>query len=233
MLTLALLLLLGAAPAEKPPVKAPAFPADEQLTYAINWPTGLSLGEATLHTVRRSATAGPRIESEFRLDASVPGFQVLDRYQSLADGDYCSIELEKSYQHGKRKSEEKTSFDASRQIATRETKDGGKSEIHVSNCARDALAFVQFVRRELSQGRLAPHQTVLFGAEYRVSIQFAGTQSISVNEKRMDADKLNVTVKGAAADVIFEAFFAKDPVRTPVLIRVPMALATFSMELVR
>ena len=66
-----------------------------------------------------------------------------------------------------------------------------------------------------------------------MSVQFAGTQSITVSEKRMEADRLNVSLKGPSTDVTFEAYFAKDPVRTPVMIRVPMQLATFSMELVR
>lgn len=228
-----LLFFIAAAAAEKS-AGPQTFPADEQLSYTINWPTGLSLGEASLHTVRRKTDTGAvRIESDFRVDASVPGFQVLDQYHSIADQDYCSIEATKTYRHGKRHSEETTTFDASKQLATRETKGGGKTEIRTGNCAKDALTYVQYVRRELSQGRLPPHQTVLFGAEYRVSVQFAGTQSVSVNDKPMQADRLNVTLKGPAADLSFEAYFAKDAVRTPVLIRVPMQLATFSMELVR
>jgi len=163
----------------------------------------------------------------------VPGFQVLDTYHAVADQDYCSAELDKTYKHGKRSAQETTTVDTSKQIATRETKGGGKTEIHIATCAKDALTYLQYVRRELSQGRLPPHQTVLFGAEYRVSVQFAGTQSITANEKRMDADRLNVTLKGPSTDVTFEAYFAKDPARTPVLVRVPMQLATFSMELVR
>lgn len=206
----------------------PSFPSNEQLTYSINWPTGLSLGEATLHTVR----SGNQIISDFNLDASVPGFQVLDNYHAVADQDFCSVELTKKYQHGKRTADEKTTFDASKQIATRETSGGGKADIRIGTCAKDALTYLQYVRRELSQGRLPPHQTILFGAEYRTSVQFAGTQSIKVNDRLMDADRLNVSIKGPAIDLTFEAYFAKDPLRTPVLVRVPMQLATFSLELV-
>ncbi len=223
-----LILACFAPAAEKPP-----FPADEELHYTINWPTGLSLGEATLHTVRKNTDSGPRIESEFTLDASVPGFAVLDRYRSISDAAYCSIQLEKAYQHGKRKSEDRTTFDASKGVATRQTLAGGKTDISIAACAKDALTFVQFVRRELGQGRLPPHQTVLFGAEYRVSVQFAGAQQVTVNEKRMEADRLNVTLKGPASDLTFEAYFAKDSARTPVMVRVPMTLATFSLELTR
>jgi hypothetical protein len=226
-----LLWTVSASCAEK--TAPPTFPAAEELRYTINWPTGLSLGEATLRTVRRKTDNGPRIESEFSLDASVPGFAVLDHYRAIADGEYCSLQLEKEYQHGKKKSEERTTIDPSKRVATRQTLGGGSSEINVAACAKDALTYLQYLRRELSQGRLPPHQSVLFGAEYRVSVQFAGTQNIVVSEKRMEADRLNVTLKGPAADVTFEAYFAKDAVRTPVMIRVPMTLATFSMELSR
>ena len=233
MLLLLLLILVNAGGAEKAASSTPALPADEQLTYNINWPTGLSLGEASLHTVRHKTDNGARIETDFRLDASVPGFQILDNYRGIADQDYCSIELDKTYQHGKRKAEETTTFDAGKQVATRETKGGGKTEIHIQTCAKEALTYVQYVRGELGQGRLPPQQAVLFGAEYRVSVQFAGTQTVTVNDKRMDADRLNVTLRGPSTDITFEAYFAKDAARTPVMIRVPMALATFSMELVR
>jgi hypothetical protein len=212
---------------------AATFPADEQLTYQINWPTGLSLGEARLSTQVVKSDAGTRIQSEFVLDAAVPGFQVLDRFRSIADQDLCSIELEKSYQHGRRKAEETTKFDASRKVATRETKDGGKSEIAIQNCAKDGVTYLAYLRRELGQGRLPPHQVILFGAEYRISVQFAGTQSLVVSGSRVDADRINVTLKGPATDINFEMYFAKDAVRTPVLVRVPLPLATFSMELVR
>ncbi len=228
-----LLMLALAGGAEKAAAPNGSFPAQEQLAYTINWPTGLSLGEASLQTSRQKSENGVRIESDFRLDASVPGFQVLDKFHGVADQDYCSLELTKAYQHGKRKAEETTTFDASKQTATRETKGGGKTDIHIQTCAKDAVTYIQYVRRELSQGHLPAPQTVLFGAEYRVSVQFVGTQSITVNEKRMDADRLNVTLKGPSTDLTFEAYFAKDLVRTPVMIRVPMSLATFSMELVR
>jgi hypothetical protein len=233
MILLLLFMIALAGAAEKTPSSAPAFPPDEQLTYNINWPAGLSLGEASLHTTRRKTETGMRVETDFRLDASVPGFQVLDKYRGIADQDYCSLELNKAYQHGKRKAEETTTFDASKQTATRETKGGGKTDIRIQTCAKDAVTYLQYVRRELSQGHLPPSQTVLFGAEYRVSVQFVGTQSITVSEKRMEADRLNVTLKGPSTDLTFEAYFAKDAVRTPVMIRVPLALATFSMELVR
>jgi hypothetical protein len=208
-------------------------PTNEDLTYAINWPTGLSLGEAHLRTARKATESGERWETEFTIDAAVPGFQVLDRVRSIADGEFCSIELSKSYTHGKRKAEETTHFDQQANRATRETKDGGKSEFSTSNCARDALDYVQYLRRELSQGRLPPHQTVYYGAAYNVSVQFTGTQTVKISDVPTPADRLVVTLKGPQTDITLEVFFAKDPSRQLVLVRAPLSLATFSMELVR
>ena len=222
------------AASEQPAQRKPnPFPADEQLTYNINWPTGLSLGEARLRTRRLKTESGGRVDSEFVLDAAVPGFAVLDRFHSVADEDLCSIQLDKSYQHGRRKADETTKFDASKKVATRQTKDGGKSEIAIQNCAKDAVMYLSYLRRELSQGRLPPHQVVLFGAEYRVTLQFAGTQNVTIGDTRHDADRINITIKGPRTDINAEAYFAKDAVRTPLLVRVPLTLATFSMELAR
>ena len=105
--------------------------------------------------------------------------------------------------------------------------------IAVAECARDALAFLYYTRRELGQGRMPPPETVLFGAPYQVRLEYSGTQVILVNEKRMQADRVVVYVKGPASDASFEIFFARDAARSPLAIRVPFALGMFTMELVR
>jgi hypothetical protein len=224
-----------AAAADKKPAAAPAAapPTDEQLSYTINWPTGLSLGEARLSTRKQKTDEGERWNSEFTLDASVPGFPVMERARSSADGEFCSVELEKQYTHGKRKSDEKTSFDQQKNTAKRETKGGGSSNLSIKACSKDALAYLEYLRHELSQGRLPPHQTVYFGAPYRISVQFGGTQQLTVGDTRMETDKIIATLKGEKTDIVFEVYFTKDAARAPVLVKVPLQLAVFSMELVR
>jgi hypothetical protein len=160
---------------------APVGPAvfdHEQLRFNINWPSGLSLGEAQLRATRLKP-AGDAAEKrllEFDLDAAVPGFAVSDRYRSDASPDFCSVEFQKKAVHGRKKTDEKTTFDPNGATATRQTTGGGKSELKASSCSHDALAFVYFVRRELSQGRIPAPQTVFFGAAYEIRIEFAGTQ---------------------------------------------------------
>jgi hypothetical protein len=235
----------GAGKPQLPPpnpeiAKAPATAAridaqsaGESLAYTINWPTGLSLGEAHLRTTKRNTPEGPRIETAFHLDASVPGFPVLENHNSVADGEFCSTEFTKQYTHGKRKADETMKFDQAGRKATRETKGGGKSELSTPACAKDALAYIGYVRRELAAGRLPPRQQVYYGAGYDLKIDFQGTSAIKIGEAEVSADRVSIAMKGPVTEITFEVYFAKDAGRTPVLVRVPLQLATFSMELVR
>lgn len=216
------------------PVSEPIF-ENEQLRYTINWPSGLSLGEAQLSaSYSKPAPDAPgRLHLQFKLDAGIPGFSVSDQYRSEASADFCSSEFQRTTVHGQKKSDEKTTFDQSGGTASRETAGGGKSETKISSCAKDALAFLYFVRHELSQGRIPPQQTIFFGAPYDVRLEFMDTQPIALGEKQVEADRVNATVKGPASEISFEVFFLKDKSRTPALVRVPLSLGTFSMELVR
>lgn len=217
-------ILMAASAAAQPG----AFPAaDEKLEYTVNWPSGLSLGDGRLEARR----AGDGWEFHFALDAAVPGFAVADRYRSAVSADLCAVEAEKDATHGRRKTREKTTFDYNKSIARRATAGGGKSEVPIGACARDALGFIFHVRRELGQGRVPPPQAVLFGSPYQVRLEYTGAQTVPVNEKRTQADRVVVYCKGPASDFNFEIFFGRDPARTPLVVRVPLALGTFSMEL--
>ncbi len=204
-------------------------PAAETLRYSINWPSGLSLGEASLRTERTAE----RWDLEFTVNAAIPGFAVQDRYRSTTTAEGCSLEFEKESTHGKRKAREKTTFDYRKSTARRSTVNGGKTEFSIPACARDALAFIMYARNELAQGRVPPASTVYFGAAYQVKLDYAGPQSVNVNDVPVQADRMLATVKGPASSVNFEIFYARDPGRTPLVVRVPFPLGIFSMELVR
>jgi hypothetical protein len=229
LFSLLFLFALSALPATAPSLQ------NEQLSYSINWPSGLSLGESRLSAASaKSADNAPnRLHFEFSVDAAVPGFQVLDRYQANATPDYCSVDMEKKTQHGKKKTDEKTTFDQQTGTASRETDGGGKSDLQISSCGKDALTYLFYVRHELSQGRIPAPQTVYFGAPYQIRVEFAGTQSIRIGENRVEADRLTASAKGPSSEINFEVFFLKDAARTPALVRVPLSLGMFSMELVK
>ena len=71
------------------------------------------------------------------------------------------------------------------------------------------------------------------GARYEVRLEYTGPQEVRVNNTKSEADRVMATVKGPASEVSFEMFFARDPARTPLMIRVPLSLGMFSMELAR
>jgi Protein of unknown function (DUF3108) len=220
--------------AEKAATAAAPAARDESLRYAINWPSGLSMGESQLVTHRVAVEGQPEHgDYQFTLDANVPGYPVHDQYHAISSAEYCSATVEKSYVHGRRTSNEKLSFDSHKNTVTRETVNGGKSDISTWACAKDPLTYLQYLRHELSQGRLPPPQGVVFGAVYQIRVEYAGTQTIKVADQQVEAEKLNASLKGPSTDVTFEMFFAKDSARTPLRVRVPLPLATFSMELVR
>jgi hypothetical protein len=212
--------------------------AAETLVYSVNWPSGLSLGEATIRSTRSAesgtqAAADAGWEFEVSLDAAVPGFTIRDQYSSTADAQLCSVEMEKSVTRGARKTEERIKFDQQAGTVARETLGGGgKSEARAPDCARDAMAFLQFVRSELAQGRLAPHQPVVLGASYEIRLTYTGTESLRVGEERQDADKVRVDVKGPRAEVGMDLYFAHDAARTPLKAVLPLALGVFTVELI-
>jgi len=211
----------------------------ETLHYAINWQSGLSLGEATLSSSRAlwvvEGAESARWNFDLDIDASVPGFAIRDRYTSSAGPEVCSATLDKTVNRGSHKSEEKVTFDQEQHSITRtmqpEGPGGGTSEASVSPCARDALAYLQFVRQELAQGRLVPQQSVVLGGLYNVRLEFAGTETVKKLGQAVEADRIHATIRGPACDLSVDVLFAKDEVRTPVLARIPLALGTFTVEL--
>jgi hypothetical protein len=202
----------------------------ESLHYTINWPSGLSLGEAILDI---SHAQGGGWDFALDIDASIPGFAVRDHYHAQANADLCSTVLDKKFVHGSHKNEEHTTFDQESHTATRQTVGGGKSDISIPACGRDALSFLQFARNELAAGRLSAQQPVVFGAAYNVRLEFTGTQTVHVGEQKIDADRIVATLKGPSSDLTVEVFFSRDAARVPVLAKIPLSLGTFSVELVR
>jgi Protein of unknown function (DUF3108) len=229
------------AHAPQPPAKAPAqaapvqegFPfTDETLHYSMNWQSGLSLGDANLTAHR----GGGGWNFEVTLNAGVPGFAIADKYTSSTDTGLCSQELEREVSHGGKRTREKMTFEQKTGTARRVTlfpDGGGKSTYDIPSCARDAVAYAYYARIELGQGRVPPAQQVFFGSPYSVRMDYGGAQTIVIDQKNTIADKLNVSIKGPKSDSGFEIYYARDAARTPLRIRIPAAIGTFTLELVR
>ena len=134
--------------------------------------------------------------------------------------------VERDLSNGGKKTEEKTTFDQRQSSAHRVTtlpKDGGESTFTIPGCARDALTYIYYGRRELGQGRVPQAQTVYFGGPYSAKMEYTGAQSVKVAGKPTVTDHLVVSVKGPKSDFSFEVFYARDAARTPVAISIPLA----------
>ena len=207
---------------------------NETLRYRVNWPGGGSLGDVTL-TAHKTDVGG----WDFDMSATVgiPVVPIADQYKSSASGaDLCSSILRREISHGSKKVSEKTEFDQKQNRAQRQTlvpSGGGKSEFTIPTCGRDALAYEYFARREMGQGRVPPAGKVFFGSGYDVKMVYTGAMDIPVAGKPVTTDHVNVSVKGTASDFTLEIFYARDPARTPLLVKIPVSVGTVSLELVR
>lgn len=224
------------APPAAPPAAVeatkPAAGKSETLRFNVNWPSGLSLGEGEL----TSTTAPAGWTFSLKIDAAIPAFPIAENVKSTAGPDLCSTELTKEATRGRRKVGEKTTFDASKLTATRKTTnmpDGGKTEIRINACAKDALTFIQFLRRELAAGRIPQAQQVYYGAGYQTRVQYIGTQRVRSGNEFIDADKLTAFVKGPASDFTLDFLFARDPSRSPISVTIPVAIGKFTLEFER
>jgi hypothetical protein len=207
---------------------------NETLRYRVNWPGKVGLGDVTL-SARKTGDGGWNFE--MTASVGIPVVPIYDTYKSSAAGvGLCSSTLQREISHGARKVLEKTEFDQKANQATRQTvvpAGGGKNEFGIPTCARDALTFQYFARREMGQGKVPPAGKVFFGSGYDVKTVYTGAQDVQMAGKPVVTDHLNVSVKGPASEFTFEIFYARDAARTPLLIRIPVSVGTVSLELVR
>lgn len=209
------------------------FSAGERLAYSITWPSGLSLGEA----VFRAGQSGDGWSFEARIKASLPAIDIIDEYTANADAALCSSVFEKEAEHGDRKVKEKVTFDQQAHTAHRQNlpdlPGAGESTFDIPPCARDGLTFLYFLRRELAAGRVPPPDDINFGAQYMTSMTYAESLDVEVGGKSQKADRIIIDLTGPKSQRTFEIFFAHDDARTPVLMRIPFDLGTFSLRLKR
>jgi len=222
--------LTSSALAQKLVESKPATPShEESLRYVVKWPGGFSHGQVNL----TSHQSGAGWDLMMSVDAGIPGFQIADRFHSLTQPGFCSLEFVRETTHGTRKSNEKTTFDYPAKVAHRVSLiAGGTSDLGLSsNCAYDALAYLFVVRGELAKGLATAPAQIFFGAAYSIRLETAGQQTLTVGDKSEPADRVAVHVKGPASTSDFEIFFARDPMRTPLLAHIPTSIGAISLEL--
>ena len=224
---------LAAAPSPAVPLQ------NEALNYSIVWPSGLSLGEAHWKAQNTGTVTSPMWAFDFEVDARIPGFALIDILHSNTNAGYCTEHFTRQLEHGRRKSGEMIDVDAKRRIATRKptrngtTKGGGESDVSVPDCVHDPLAYLFMARQELLSGRIPPAQSVIYGALYEVKLTNLGRTTVPSGDRKVETDRVGCEIQGPSSHWNVEIFFARDAARTPVLIKVPMTLGTFSLELER
>lgn len=205
------------------------FASGETLRYEIVWPSGLRLGDAEFRA--NSNLTGWAFAAD--LSASLPAIIVDDKYQSSTDSSLCSTKFAKQVIHGKHKQNEEVEFDQDANRALRRNLANGTTQnLVVPPCARDALAYLYYLRQDLSHGRVPPPDDFNSGTQMQISVSYVETREIEAGGKKQDADRLLIYVTGGEKPINIEVFLAKDDARTPLLLRVPLELGTFSLRLV-
>ncbi len=218
---------LEAAP--PPDGQAATWVDGEELIYEITWPSGLSLGEVRFRA--KATQNGWSFEQE--TTASLPTMEIRDEYRSRADTNLCSSEFNKKVKHGKTEYEESVTYDQRARQATRRTLNGGgESKFEIPSCVRDGLTYLYYLRRELGSGSIPPPDDINFGAQYQVVISYAQSLDVEARGETVKADRVLAELEGPSSQRSIEIFVAQDAARTPVVIRIPFDLGTFSLKLV-
>jgi hypothetical protein len=230
IVTVALLAMPAALKPATAETPAPTpFKPGERLHYEVVWPSGLSLGEAEF--AANAEQGGWKFDVS--LTASLPNFEIRDHYTSETDFSLCSSKFEKKFKHGSKTANETVQVDQDKNRAKRESAEGGwESDFSVPPCARDALAVLYFLRQDLARGRISPPDDINFGGQYMITVTYAETRQIQAAGAAREADRILVDLTGDKSQHSFEIFFAKDDARTPLIVRVPFQLGTFSLRLV-
>ena len=210
--------------------QAPPFVHNESLVYEVTWPSGLSLGEAQF----KARKDGQGWSFELVIDAALPTMEISDEYRSRSDADLCSLELVKKVRRGEKKIDESVVYDQKKLKARRSIAGAsGSEEVDIPPCGRDGLTFLYYLRSELAAGRVPPPDDLNFGPQYQVVATYAESIELEAAGERSMADRMLVGLTGPKSQHNFEIFVGKDKARTPLLMRIPFDLGTFSLKLLQ
>ena len=158
---------------------------DESLHYTMNWPSGLSLGEATLSARKSGDTLGFRSQRQCRR----PGI-CRERRDSLVGHaepllHRTGARLQPRRQEDPREDHVRPEGRNRRRAprCCRTAARAGKSSFDIPSL-RARCADVPVLRAaRIGAGPRCPRSTVFFGSAYTVSMDYTGAQNITVAEK--------------------------------------------------
>ena len=230
----ALLLLLGcplSLEAQSASSSWPPLVSGEKLTFNLIWPSGISLGEATLTAAR----AGAEIHLEASVVADLPQYHAGYTFTSVADDRLCSLRFRETLREGRNTRETLYEFDQTKHTVRR-TKNGQTTENAVPDCARDPLALLYHFRQQLAS-RQVPIGTAeatgafYLGEDYVARYEAVTPEAVKLGSKSWEGDRFMIRVQGSDGERSFEIWIRPEPSRAPVAVRVQFSLGTLSAEL--
>lgn len=219
----ALLVLLLPAP-----LRAQIFPwpDGEKLLAEILWPSGVSMGEATLE----ARSLQDRIHLTAHVEVALPQGRLLYRYSSTATAGLCSLEFRRSSQRSGKFWEEITRFDPETGMAS-VTRDGHTREAASGKCPRDPLTYLYYYRAQAAAGKRPTTETLFLNGALPLRIESNRRESVKVNRIERQGERYRITFPSAAGEGNVEIWLDGATRQTPIAVRLPLPLATFSAEL--
>lgn len=220
-------LLAQAAASSWPPIAN-----GEELSFDLLWPSGLTLGEGKLSAAR----AGAEVHLAASVKADLPQHAVSYTFRSVTDERLCSARFQQRLREGSRITEETFTFNQQEH-----TVQGPRGTETIpgpyGDCARDPLALLYHFRRQLAANQLpigTPEAVGSFylGDGFTVRYEAIAPETVKLGAKQWEGDRFLITAQGYhGQEQIVEVWIRPDEARTPVVVRVPFALATFGAEL--
>ena len=209
----------------------PPLEGGERLTFNLLWSSGISLGEGFLEASR----VGEQIHLEARVIGELPQYRIGYTFTSLIDEQFCSVRFSETLREGKRVRETSFEFDQQKHLVRR-TRSGETTERPIPACARDPLALLYQFRQQLAFQQLPIGTPDAVGAfyfdgDYSVRYEAVTPETVKLGSKQWEGDRYLITARGSNTEHSFEMWIQPDSSRTPVAIRVPFSLGTFSAEL--
>ena len=184
------------------------------------------MGEATLQA---SSVKDTQFFSA-SMEVVLPQGRMLYKFTSTTDGNLCSREFHQSVERGKKYWEEVTRFNAETGKAS-VSRDGRTQELPAGKCARDPLAYLYYYRSQAAAGKKPTGDTLFLTGALQLGIEAKSKEQIKINRIERQAERYRITYPAGEESGLIELWLDGTSRQTPVAIRLPLPLATFSAEL--
>lgn len=198
----------------------------EKLELDIFWPSGVAMGEATLE----AKSAKDNVLLTANVEVALPQGRILYRFSSTTSPELCSREFHQSVERSGKFWEEITRFNSETGTAA-VSRDGRTRDVPAGKCARDPLAYLYYYRVQAAAGKKPAGDSLFLTGPLQLRVQAAAKESIKINHVERQAERYQISYPMEEGSGMIELWLDGSPRQTPVAVRVPLPLATFSAEL--